>query len=128
LVNDMKKSDMLAGRTAEQWSGPVRFLARILFSTGVISGALYFVTGSTAETVPLWLYVIFGVTIVIFVVAFLVYCAFALKAHREAKAGYTTTGGLYPKVPQVDSLTGEVLREVGEALMSDGPERRKRLK
>ncbi|MDH6238546.1 hypothetical protein [Cryobacterium sp. CG_9.6] len=39
-----------------------------------------------------------------------IYFAVAIKAARESKAEYTTTGGMYPKLPQLESRTGVVLR------------------
>jgi len=112
----MKKTDMLPGWTAEQWSRPSGPLGRVGISLALISGAGYFLSGSTAATVPGWLYALFAVTIANYLVAMYFLFALMVKAHREAKAGYTTTGGMHSEVPQVDSLTGEVLREVGEDL------------
>ena len=56
--NEMKKSDMLPGLTAEQWGRPLQPLCTVdVFLTAVSAGA-YFLTGATAETVPPWLYII----------------------------------------------------------------------
>ena len=122
----MKKSDMLPGLTAEQWGRRLAPLGKVVMSITLIAAAAYFVTGATAETVPPWLYALFAVAITIFSVTYFMMIAFTVKAHREAKAGYTTTGGLHPEVPQIDSLTGEVLREVGQDLRVPGRARPKK--
>lgn len=124
----MKKSDMLPGLAAAQW---VRFLAplsKVVMVLSLIDLAVYVVTGATAETVPPWMYALFAVTITIFFVVILLMFAGLEKGHREANAGYTTTGGKYPEVPQLDSRTGKVVREIGQALTTEQPARSKRLK
>ena len=110
----MHKSEMLPGLTAEQWARPLQPLAKVLMSLTIIFGAAYFLSGSTAATVPPWLYALLGVTTTVYLAATFIAFALIVKARREAKAGYTTTGGMHPEVPQIDSLTGEVLREVRE--------------
>lgn len=103
--------DTLPGLTAEQWGRPLRPLCTVDVFLTVVSAAAYFLTGATAETVPPWLYVIVALTLVVFSVAMFVMFAALLKAVKESKAGYTTTGGAYPELPQLDSKTGEILRE-----------------
>ena len=78
-----------------------------------VSAAAYFLTGATAETVPPWLYVLIALTLATYAVSMFIVFAMYIKAVREAKAGYTTTGGAYPELPQLDSKTGNVLREAG---------------
>ena len=112
-MNEIKKSDMLLGLTAEQWSRPLRLLSTVLLSLTAVGAAAYFLTGATAETVPPWLYVVFALAILNAAIVTFVVFAGLLKAIKESKAGYTTTGGAYPDLPQLDSKTGEVLREAG---------------
>ena len=109
----MTKSDMLPGLSARQWGGPLRPLGTVLIFLTVVSAAAYFLTGATAETVPPWLYVLIALTLAAFAVSMFILFAGLIKAIREAKAGYTTTGGGYPELPQLDSKTGNVLREAG---------------
>ena len=109
----MTKLDMLPGLSARQWASPLQPLCIVLVLLTVISAAAYFLTGATAETVPLWLYVLIALTLATFAVSMFVMFAMYIKAIREAKAGYTTTGGGYPELPQLDSKTGNVLREAG---------------
>jgi hypothetical protein len=59
----------------------------------------------------------FAVAVLSFIWALYLQFAFLYKMNREAKAGYTTTCNLVPKVPQVDYQTGSVLRAVGEPLL-----------
>jgi hypothetical protein len=106
---------MLPGLSAEQWSRPLRPLGTVVMCITFVAGAAYFLMGGKAETVPPWLYAIFALALVIFFVGMFVMFAGLLKAIRESKAGYTTTGGAYPELPQLDSKTGEVLREPGSA-------------
>ena len=113
-MNEMNQPDMLPGLTAEQWGRPLRPLCAVDVFLTVVSAAAYFLTGATAETVPPWLYVIVALTLVVFSVAMFVMFAALLKAIKESKAGYTTTGGAYPELPQLDSDTGDVLREAGQ--------------
>lgn len=112
----LDKSDMVPGLTAEQWSRPSVPLGKIRISLVFISGAAYFASGSSAETIPPWLFALFAVTITNYFIAMFILFTFIGTAHREAKAGYTTTGGIHAEVPQIESLTGDVLREVGEDL------------
>lgn len=112
----MNRSDLLPGRAASQRSRPLGPLSGILMALGFISGASYFLSGATAETVQPWLYALFAVTIMLFFVVMFVVFAVMFRAVREEKAGYTTTGGMSPQVPQLDYLTGEVVREVGQPL------------
>ena len=105
---------MLPGLTAEHWSRPLRLLSTVLLLLTAVGAAAYFLTVATAETVPPWLYVVFiSATLNAAVVTFVV-LAGLLKAIKESKAGYTTTGGAYPELPQLDSTTGEVLRQAGQ--------------
>lgn len=122
----MKNSDMLPGLAAAQWARPLQPVGKIGITTTLLAGAAYFVTGTTAETVPPWMYALFAVPITIYCVVIFVMFAMLVKAHREAQAGYTTTGGIYPELPQLDSLTGEVLREVGQDLRVPGRARPKK--
>ncbi|WP_231556492.1 hypothetical protein, partial [Cryobacterium sp. MLB-32] len=78
----MKKTDMLPGLTAEQWSRPSGPLGRVGISLALISGAAYFISGSTAATVPGWLYALFAVTIANYFVAMYFLFALMVKAHR----------------------------------------------
>jgi len=117
MVNTLKKSDMLPGLAAAQWARPLGPLAGIMMALAFISGGCYFASGATAETVQPWLYALFAATILLILADIFVLFAMLFKAVREERAGYTTTGGMSPKVPQVDYLTGEVLREVGQPLM-----------
>ena len=113
MVNGMTKLDMLPGWSARQWGGPLSsFCIAGVFLT-VVSAASYFLTGATAETVPPWLYVLIALTLATFAASMFIMFAGLIKAIREAKAGYTTTGGGYPELPQLDSKTGNVLREAG---------------
>ena len=113
MVNGMTKSDMLPGWSARQWGGPLSSLCMVGVFLTVVSAAAYFLTGATAETVPPWLYVLIALTLATFAASMFVMFAMYIKAIREAKAGYTTTGGGYPELPQLDSKTGNVLREAG---------------
>ena len=113
MVTGMTKSDMLPGWSARQWASPLQSLCIVLVLLTVISAAAYFLTGATAETVPPWLYVLIALTLVTYAVSIFVTFAVLIKAVRESKAGYTTTGGGYPELPQLDSKTGNVLREAG---------------
>ena len=110
----MKKSDMLPGLTAEQWGRPLRPLCTVDVFLTVVSAGAYFLTGATAETVPPWLYIIVALTLVGFSAAVFIMFAGLLKAIKESKVGYTTTGGAYPELPQLDSTTGKVLRQAGQ--------------
>lgn len=114
MVNEKNKSGMLPGRSAEQWARGLRPLGATYLSLTILGAAAYFLIGATAETVPLWLYILFILAIVGFGIGMFVYFATLVKAIRESKAGYTTTGGMYPELPQLDSETGEVLRKAGE--------------
>jgi hypothetical protein len=105
---------MLPGLTAEQWGRPLRPLSTVLLSLTAIGAAAYFLTGATAETVPPWLYVVFALAILNAAAVTFVVFAGLLKAIKESKAGYTTTGGAYPELPQFDSKTGDVLGEAGQ--------------
>ena len=113
MVNGMSEPKMLPGWSARQWGGPLRSLCTVLVFLTVVSAAAYFLTSATAETVPPWLYVLIVLTLATFAVSMFVMFAGLIKAIREAKAGYTTTGGGYPELPQLDSKTGSVLREAG---------------
>ena len=113
MVNGMAEPKMLPGWSARQWGSPLRSLCTVLVFLTVVSAAAYFLTGATAETVPPWLYVLIALTLACYAVSMFVMFAMYLKAVREAKAGYTTTGGAYPELPQLDSKTGNVLREAG---------------
>jgi len=115
---------MLPGLAAAQWARPLGALARIMMVVAFISGGSYFISGASAETVQPWLYALFAVTIILIFVDIFVLFAMLFKAVREEKAGYTTTGGMSPKVPQIDYLTGEILREVGQPLLNNGAVRR----
>jgi len=106
---------MLPGWTARQWGRPLKALGVGLLTFTWGGGAAYFLIGATAETVPLWLYVIFALAVLTFLAVWFTYFAAMIKAIREAKAGYTTTGGMYPELPQLDSKTGDVIREAGAA-------------
>ena len=110
----MKKSDMLPGRTAEAWGRPLRLLSTVLFLLTAVGAAAYFLTGATAETVPPWLFVVFASATLNAAVVIFVVLAGLLKAITESRAGYTTTGGAYPELPQLDSTTGKVLRQAGQ--------------
>jgi len=123
----MKKSDMLPGLAAAQWARPLGPLAGVMMAVAFMSGGAYFVSGATAETAEPWLYVLFAVTILLIFADTFVLFAMLFKAVREEKAGYTTTGGMSPKVPQIDYSTGEVLREVGQPLLgTQGTQPKKR--
>jgi len=111
MVNGMTKSDVLPGWSARQWGGPLRPLGTVLIFLTVVSAAAYFLTGATAETVPPWLYVLIALTIATYAAGAFILVAGLIKAIREAKAGYTTTVGGYPELPQLDSKTGNVVRE-----------------
>lgn len=102
---------MLRGRTAEQWSRPLRPLATILLAIALVFGASYFLTGATADTVPIWVLAIMALMGLTFALEMFFVFAVLFKAIRESKAGYTTTGRMYPELPQLDSETGEVVRE-----------------
>ena len=52
----MEKSELLSGAPADQWAGRIRPSATATIPVALIAGAAYFLTGSTAETVPPWLY------------------------------------------------------------------------
>jgi hypothetical protein len=114
----MMKSDMLSGKTAEQLGRPLRPLGGTTLFLGFFAGAAYFVSGTTAETAELWMYILLALPVVMLLIAWGFAVVAVVKGEREQKAGYTTTGGAYPHVPQVDSKTGEVLREVGQPLIS----------
>ena len=109
----MTEPKMLPGWSARQWGGPLRSLCTVLVFLTVIFAAAYFLTGATAETVPPWLYVLIALTFATYAVSMFILFAGLIKAIREAKAGYTTTVGMYPELPQLDSKTGNVLREAG---------------
>ena len=113
MVNGMSEPKMLPGWSARQWGGPLRSLCTVLVFLTVVSAAAYFLTSATAETVPPWFYVLIVLTLATFAVSMFVMFAGLIKAIREAKAGYTTTGRGYPELPQLDSKTGSVLREAG---------------
>ena len=113
MVNGMAEPKMLPGLSARQWGGPLSSLCMVVAFLTVVSAAAYFLTGATAETVPPWLYVLITLTLATFAVSMFIMFAGLIKAIREAKAGYTTTGGGYPELPQLDSKTGNVLREAG---------------
>lgn len=115
----MTKSDMLRGLSAEQWGRLLRPIAIVMLSITAVAAAAYFLTGATAETVPPWLYVIFALLVVSLSATVFVMFAGLEKARRESKAGYTTTGGMYPELSQFDSRTGEVLREGGQVLTAE---------
>jgi len=115
-VNELNKSDMLPGLAASQWSRPLGPLAGIMMAAAFIFGISYVVSGATADTIQPWLYALFAVTILLFSVVLYLTLAVYFRAYREVKAGYTTTGGMSPQVPQLDYRTGEVLREVGQPL------------
>ena len=114
MVNRMTKSDMIPGWSARQWGGPLKPLGTVLIFLTVVSAAAYFLTGATAETVPPWLYVLIALMIATYAAGMFFLFAGLIKAIREAKAGYTTTVGGYPELPQLDSKTGNVLREAGQ--------------
>lgn len=105
---------MLPGRTAAQWSKPLFRLAYVTSGFTAVTFVLYFAAGLTASTIPIWFWVL--VVCVVGSFAASLYGAGALlwKAHREAKAGYTTTGGGFFDLPQLDSVTGKVLRRPGD--------------
>jgi hypothetical protein len=65
------------------------------------------------------LYALWAAPCALFLVFYFLLIAFVFKARREARAGYTTTGGMHPEVPQIDYETGKVLREVGEQLFTE---------
>ena len=109
----MTEPNMLPGLSARQWGGPLRSLCTVGVFLMVVSAAAYFLTGATAETVPPWLYVLIALTLATYAVLMFILFAGLIKAIREAKAGYTTTGGGYPELPQLDPKTGNVLREAG---------------
>ena len=114
MVTGMTKSDLLPGWSASQWGGPLRSLGTVGVFLMVVSAVAYFLTGATAETVPPWLYVLIALMLATYAVSMFILFAGLIKAIREAKAGYTTTGGGYPELPQLDSKTGNVLREAGQ--------------
>ena len=113
MVNGVTEPDTLPGWSARQWGGPLSSLCTVLVFLTVGSAAAYFLTGATAETVPPWLCVLIALTLATYAVSMFIVFAMYIKAVREAKAGYTTTGGAYPELPQLDSKTGNVLREAG---------------
>lgn len=78
-----------------------------------LSGACYFLVGGTAESIPWWLYFIFGVAVLNFVAGMVFFFSMLVKAVRESRAGYTTSAGLYPELPQLDR-SGRVLRTPAE--------------
>ncbi|MDH6238544.1 hypothetical protein [Cryobacterium sp. CG_9.6] len=101
---------ILPGRSAEEWSrgiGPFVLSSMLL---AVIFVPAYVLSGATAATAPIWLYALFVVMLLLFFAGMFVFLAAAFKAMREAKAGYTTTGGQYPNLPQLESRTGVVIR------------------
>jgi hypothetical protein len=85
-----------------------------MFALTTVTAVAYFGLGVTADTVPWWLYAMAGVVVVSYVVVAFTLIATLLKVIRESKAGYTTTGGYYPDLPQIDFRTGEVLRKAAE--------------
>ena len=101
---------MLSGRSAEEWARSLRPLCLVMFSLTAVAAVAYFGLGVTANTVPWWLYVLAALVVVSYVLVASTLIATLLKAIRESKAGYTTTGGYFPELPQLDSKTGEVLR------------------
>lgn len=105
---------MLPGRTAEQWSKPIFKLSHITLGFTAITAVLYFAMGLTASTIPIWFWVLAVCTVGSFLAGLFSASALLWKASREAKAGYTTTGGGYFDLPQLDSVTGEVLRRPGD--------------
>ena len=107
-MNELNKSDMLPGQAAAQWSRPLGPLSGILMALGCISGGGYFVSDATVETIQPWLCALFAVTILLFSVVMFLSCSVFVTAVREEKAGYTTTGGMSPHVPQLDYRTGKL--------------------
>ena len=100
---------MLKGWTAVEWGRPLRLFGILSFILAALSGVCYFLVGGTAESVPGWLYAIFGATVLNFVAGFFFFFSMYIKAIRESRAGYTTTAALYPELPQLDQ-SGQVLR------------------
>lgn len=107
----MSEAVMLKGRTAERWSRPLRTLRILQVAVMIAFGASYFLSGATAETVAPWVVALMVLMLLVFAVGMFFVFAVYVKAIREAKAGYTTTGGMYPELPQLDSETGVVVRE-----------------
>jgi len=114
LGSEMNKSDMLSGRSAEQWARYLRPLCLVMFALTTATAVAYFGLGVTADTVPRWLYAMAGLVVVSYVLVAFTLIATLLKAIRESKAGYTTRSGYYPELPQIDSRTGEVLRKAAD--------------
>ena len=115
----MNTPELLSGLSAAQWARPLRNLSRAVFLLVFIAGGAYFASGATAETVPPWLFALWAITFATCGATYFITIAMLRKARREAKAGYTTTGGMHPEVPQIDYETGKVLREVGEPLFTE---------
>ena len=105
---------MLAGRTAEQWSTPLFRLTYVMLGFTAVTAVSYFAAGLTASTIPIWFWVLVACVVGSFAACCYASVALLWKAHREAKAGYTTTGGGYFDLPQLDSVTGTILRRPGE--------------
>ncbi|WP_217424035.1 hypothetical protein [Agromyces sp. Marseille-P2726] len=96
--------------SAEQWGRPLKFLSTSLVVIASAFGAGYFLSGATAESIPAWLFLLFVVMGVNFAAVIVVSLSGMIKAVRESRAGYSTTAGLYPELPQLDSRTGELLK------------------
>lgn len=108
-MNDDATPRQLRGWTAVQWGRPLRPLGTLMLVLTALSGLCYFLVGGTAESVPPWLYALFCAAILTFAAGLFFFFSGMVKAIRESHAGYTTTGGLYPELPQLDQR-GEVLR------------------
>ncbi|KFF59052.1 hypothetical protein JF66_14090 [Cryobacterium sp. MLB-32] len=108
---------MLPGPTALELARHLGRPAKICLTATGISAASYFLAGATEETIQPWMFPMFAVMVLSFFWTLYWEFVFLYKMNREAKAGYTTTCNLVPKVPQVDYQTGVVLRAVGQPLL-----------
>ncbi|WP_395244020.1 hypothetical protein ACGGZK_18145 [Agromyces sp. MMS24-K17] len=113
MTNSNNTPIMLKGWTATQWGRPLRSFGILLIVLAGLSAVCYFLVGGTAESVPLWLYLVFGVTGLAFIAGMTFFFSGLFKAIREGRAGYTTTDRLYPELPQLDH-EGRILRTPAE--------------
>ncbi|MDH6238547.1 hypothetical protein [Cryobacterium sp. CG_9.6] len=103
--------EMLPGLSAADWSRILRSRVRWLALFMPVPFAIYYVSGASMDTIPLWLYVLFGLIPLFFALSVFFIVAASIKAAREVKARYTTYDGIHPELPQLESRTGIVLRE-----------------
>ncbi|KQO98380.1 hypothetical protein ASF30_09985 [Leifsonia sp. Leaf264] len=103
---------MLKGWTAFEWARPLRPTTHVMLSLTVVCLIGYFAVGGTAEAVTWWLSILIGLLVASFVLTLVFYFTAMVKAIRESRAGYTTTAGMYPELPQLDR-DGRVIRAAG---------------